>query len=280
MICDSIPMEEEAEGRRYRYWLHRELVADGEGGLVFVLLNPSTADALEDDPTIRRCVGFGKRWGYRELTVVNLFAMRATSPAVLRQHGAAAIGSRTDDALRWARSEPRTRAVVAGWGNHGMHLERDVAAMDIVRPTMALRTTKLGCPAHPLYLPSASEPQPYEGRKRTLEEGKAAAKPLSAVPVPVRRALAKLGADLREARLRRRIPMALLAERASISRTTLTNIERGDGGVALGNYARALFALGLLDRLAEVADVRYDETGLAIASEQLPKRVRQRRSWR
>ena len=71
-----------------------------------------------------------------------------------------------------------------------------------------------------------------------------------------------------------------LAERASISRTTLTNIEKGDGGVALGNYAKALFALGLLDRLAEVADVRHDETGLAIASEQLPKRVRQRRSWR
>ena len=171
MICDSIPVEEEAEGRRYRYWLHRELAADGEGGLVFVLLNPSTADALEDDPTIRRCVGFGTRWGYRELTVVNLFALRATSPAVLRQHGADAIGRCNDDALRWARSEPRTRTVVAGWGNHGTHLERDVAAMDIVRPTMALRTTKLGCPAHPLYLPSASELQPYEGRQPSLGGG-------------------------------------------------------------------------------------------------------------
>ena len=171
MICDSIPVEEEAEGRRYRYWLHRELAADGVGGLVFVLLNPSTADALEDDPTIRRCVGFGTRWGYRELTVVNLFALRATSPAVLRQHGADAIGRCNDDALRWARSEPRTRTVVAGWGNHGTHLKRDVAAMDIVRPTMALRTTKLGCPAHPLYLPSASELQPYEGRQPSLGGG-------------------------------------------------------------------------------------------------------------
>lgn len=278
MICDSIPMEEEAEGRHYRYWLHRELVADGEGGLVFVLLNPSTADAVEDDPTIRRCIGFGTRWGFRELTVVNLFALRATSPTVLRQHGAAAIGSRNDDALRWARGEPSTRTVVAGWGNHGMHLDRDLAVMDIVRPMMALRTTKLGCPAHPLYLPSACEPLPYEGRQPHLED--AAAKPMSATPVPVRRALAKLGSDLREARLRRRIPMALLAERASISRTTLANIEKGDGGVALGNYARALFALGLLDRLAELADARHDETGIAIASEQLPKRIRQRRSWR
>ena len=163
-------MEEEAEGRRYRYWLHRELAADGEGGLVFVLLNPSTADALEDDPTIRRCVGFGRRWGYRELTVVNLFALRATSPAALRAHGAVAIGSRNDDALRWARSEPTTRTVVAGWGNNGMHLERDLAAMAIVGPVMALRTTKLGCPAHPLYLPSASELLPYEGRQPPLDE--------------------------------------------------------------------------------------------------------------
>ena len=277
MICDSIPMEEEAEGRRYRYWLHRELAAEGKDGLVFVLLNPSTADALEDDPTIRRCMGFGKRWGYRELTVVNLFALRATSPAVLRQHGAAAIGSRNDDALRWARNAPRTRTVVAGWGNHGLHLERDLAAMAIVRPMMALRTTKLGCPAHPLYLPSSAELLPYEGRQPLQDMP---AKPLSATPVPVRRTLAKLGADLREARLRRRIPMALLAERASVSRTTLANIEKGDGGVALGNYARALFALGLLDRLAELADARYDDTGLAIASEDLPKRIRQRRSWR
>lgn len=277
MICNSIPMEEEAEGRRYRYWLHRELAAEGKDGLVFVLLNPSTADALEDDPTIRRCVGFGKRWGFRELTVVNLFALRATSPAVLRQHGAAAIGSRNDDALRWARNAPRTRTVVAGWGNHGMHLERDLAAMAIARPMMALRTTKLGCPAHPLYLPSSAELLPYEGRQPLQDMP---AKPLSATPVPVRRTLAKLGADLREARLRRRIPMALLAERASVSRTTLANIEKGDGGVALGNYARALFALGLLDRLAELADARHDETGLAIASEDLPKRIRQRRSWR
>ena len=278
MICASIPMEEEAEGRRYRYWLHRELAAEGKSGLVFVLLNPSTADAVEDDPTIRRCAGFGKRWGFRELTVVNLFALRATSPAVLRAHGAAAIGRYNDDALRWARREPGTCAVVAGWGNHGMHLERDLAAMDALRPLLALRTTKLGCPAHPLYLPADAELLPYEGRRPPREDG--AAKPHSATPVPVRRALAKLGADLRAARLRRRIPMALVAERASISRTTLANIEKGDSGVALGNYARAFFALGLLDRLAALADARHDETGLAIASEQLPQRIRQRRSWR
>ena len=278
MICESVPMETEVDGLRYRYWLHRDLGPADKDGLVFVLLNPSTADATQDDPTIRRCVAFGKRWGYRDLTVVNLFALRATRPAVLRQFGGAAIGEHNDAVLRWARAEPRTGTVVAAWGNHGMHLERDAVVMRIIRPTMALRVTKLGCPAHPLYLPASAELAPYERPRPPTAEQQT--KPVSATPIPVRRTLAKLGADLREARLKRRIPMALLAERASISRTTLGHIEKGDGGVTLGNYARALFALGLLDRLAELADPRHDETGLAIASEQLPKRIRQRRGWR
>ena len=179
MVCGSIPMEEGTGRCRYRYWLHRRLSADGDGGLVFVMLNPSTADAAEDDPTIRRCIGFGRRWGYRELTVVNLFAMRATNPAVLRAHGGVAVGARNDDALRWARSAPNTRTVVAGWGNHGMHLDRDLAAMAMLRPMMALRTTRLGCPAHPLYLPSASELLPYHGRQPSGEAATTAARPNS-----------------------------------------------------------------------------------------------------
>lgn len=96
----------------------------------------------------------------------------------------------------------------------------------------------------------------------------------ASTPVPVRRALAKLGEDIRDARRRRRVPVALLAERASISRTTLGNIEKGDAGVSLGNYAKVLFALGLLDNLAQVADARRDELGLSLASEDLPRRIR------
>ena len=82
MICDTVPMEDEMGGLRFRYWLHRDLASDGREGLVFVMLNPSTADAMHDDPTVRRCMAFGRRWGYRELTVVNLFALRATKPEV------------------------------------------------------------------------------------------------------------------------------------------------------------------------------------------------------
>jgi transcriptional regulator with XRE-family HTH domain len=99
-------------------------------------------------------------------------------------------------------------------------------------------------------------------------------RPLRVLPIPARRALHKLGQDIRDARRRRRIPSALLAERASISRTTLHKIERGEAGVSVGNYAAVLFALGLISRLAELADVHHDPTGLALAEEQLPQRIR------
>jgi transcriptional regulator with XRE-family HTH domain len=101
--------------------------------------------------------------------------------------------------------------------------------------------------------------------------------PPSSLPLPAQRALRKLGGDLRDARRRRRIPAAVLAERASISRTTLVKVERGEPGVSLGIYAAVLFALGLVDRLAELADVRHDPRGLALDEERLPKRIRRSR---
>lgn len=94
------------------------------------------------------------------------------------------------------------------------------------------------------------------------------------LPIPVERTLHKLGADLRDARRRRRIPTRIMAERAGISRTTLNKLEKGDPGVSMGTYATILFILGLMNRLAELADVRHDESGLALADELLPKRIR------
>jgi len=95
--------------------------------------------------------------------------------------------------------------------------------------------------------------------------------------LPVQRALRKFGQDIRDARLRRRISTALMAERASMSRTTLGKIERGDPGVALGNYAAVLYVLGLSGRLGELADVRHDAVGLERDEENLPQRIRQPR---
>jgi hypothetical protein len=94
------------------------------------------------------------------------------------------------------------------------------------------------------------------------------------LPLPVKRALAKLGADIRSARLRRRIPTTVMAERAFITRMTLGKVERGDPSVSMGIYAVVLFILGLTPRLGELADVRADEVGLQLEEEHLPKRIR------
>jgi hypothetical protein len=93
----------------------------------------------------------------------------------------------------------------------------------------------------------------------------------------VLRALRKLGGDIREARLRRRIPTTTMAARASISRTTLGRVEKGDPGVALGIYATVLFILGMVERLGDIADIRHDATGLQLEEEQLPQRIRAKR---
>jgi DNA-binding XRE family transcriptional regulator len=97
------------------------------------------------------------------------------------------------------------------------------------------------------------------------------------LPIPVRRALRKLGGDIRDARRRRRIPTTVMAERASISRMTLTKIEKGDATVLLGNYAMVLFVLGMIHRLSELVDPTKDELGLELDEERLPKRIRWRK---
>lgn len=96
----------------------------------------------------------------------------------------------------------------------------------------------------------------------------------TALPLPVRRALRKLGSDMRDARLRRRIPVAVVAERASIGRSTLSRLEKGDPSVSAGIYATVLFVLGLVSRIEDLADVRHDATGLQLEEEHLPKRIR------
>lgn len=97
---------------------------------------------------------------------------------------------------------------------------------------------------------------------------------ISPLPIPVKRALRKVGQDIRDARLRRRIPMALMAERARISRVTLTKVEKGDPSVSLGIYASVLFVLGLSSRLADLCDASSDMVGRMLEEEKLPKRIR------
>lgn len=138
----------------YRYTLDR--IWDASLPIaVFVMLNPSTANASEDDNTIRRCIWFAKREGCGGIRVVNLFALRATDPAALRAHPAP-IGPQND---RWILSvlcqDPAV--VIAAWGAHPFAAAR---AVDVLRtiaagsvPVKCLGTTKDGHPKHPLYLP-------------------------------------------------------------------------------------------------------------------------------
>lgn len=113
--------------------------------------------------------------------------------------------------------------------------------------------------------------------KSNLEESEVSIMPTPHRPsVAVRRALRKLGGDIRDARRRRGLPAEIVAERAFTSRPTLRRIEEGDHGVSIGIYAAVLQALGLLEGLGQLADPAADRQGLAIAADQLPQRIRLR----
>lgn len=128
--------------------------------VAFVMLNPSTADHRIDDPTIRRCMGFARQWGYGSLSVVNLFAYRTPSPAALAR-AADPVGPDNDRYLRAACR--RARDIVLAWGTHGSLHGRDRAVLDLLgrgrKPLLCLGTTRDGHPRHPLYLPRDTRPQ-------------------------------------------------------------------------------------------------------------------------
>jgi transcriptional regulator with XRE-family HTH domain len=94
------------------------------------------------------------------------------------------------------------------------------------------------------------------------------------LPIPVSRALRKLGHDIKDARRRRRITMAIAAERASISKPTFIRVERGDPSVSMGSYATVLFVLGMADRLGDLVASKNDPVGLQLEEDNLPQRIR------
>jgi hypothetical protein len=158
---------------RYRYALWRD-VSDralklgevpGVGTVLFVMLNPSTADAVDDDPTIRRCIGFARRWGYEKLTVANLFALRATNPRELLT-AQEPIGP--DNDLWLMRLYEKANLTITAWGAHNMASDRaEQVARKVFRRMpykrlATLGTTKEGHPRHPLYLRHDIEPQDWK----------------------------------------------------------------------------------------------------------------------
>jgi hypothetical protein len=161
----------------YRWSLHREWRAPlaPPRWVTFVMLNPSTADASVDDPTIRRCIGFARAFGATGLAVVNLYGLRATSPKDLWK-AADPVGLENDSTLRTflAMAAAHDMPIIAAWGAHA---EPDrvaaVRAMPGAERLQALRVTKDGAPGHPLYLPSTAIPQPWPTRVLPPESGRA-----------------------------------------------------------------------------------------------------------
>lgn len=134
---------------RYRYRLGRRWSPGAR--VAFVMLNPNAADATRDDPTIRRCVGFARRWGYGAVDVVNLFGLRARDPRALARAGDP-IGPDNDRHLRAAVG--RADLVVCAWGAAAIARSRSVelAALLTASDPRCLGLTRAGAPRHPLYL--------------------------------------------------------------------------------------------------------------------------------
>lgn len=177
---------------QYRYMLDREwrgsharenwrwlmdgrgkIALDGAGAelgepkpCIFVMLNPSTADADQDDPTIRKCVGFAKRWMFERIVVLNLFALRATDPKVIL---ATSHDGRSVDPVGFRNEEnfheicDDAGRIVCAWGAHGGHLQQDETVLGWLHgyKLHCLGTTKNGNPKHPLYVRYETPLQEY-----------------------------------------------------------------------------------------------------------------------
>ena len=133
--------------RKYRYTLSRTW--DGKKrAILFIALNPSTADEKNDDPTIRRCIDYAKNWGYGILLVANLFAYRATKPSELKKV-INPVGNDNDQHIK--ELSKNAHLVVAAWGNEGSLFNRDKEVTRLIPNLMCIKVNKSGQPAHPLY---------------------------------------------------------------------------------------------------------------------------------
>lgn len=135
----------------YRDWVH------------FVMLNPSTATELVNDPTVQRCEKRGRLWGYGGVLITNLFAYRATDPAVMRR-AVDPVGKYNDEYIRAA--DALARKTVCAWGRHGSFKQRSSrVARFLLPPLFALRVSVDNTPYHPLYLSYALQPKPWSPGK-------------------------------------------------------------------------------------------------------------------
>ena len=140
----------------YRYVLFRQWGATETKVLTMIMLNPSTATEVQNDPTIERCERRARQWGFDSLRILNIFAFRATDPADMRA-ARDPVGPLNDHYIQAAiTARDATAQIVCGWGTHGDHLDRGAQVMALLQasgvPLLALKWTKHGHPQHPLYV--------------------------------------------------------------------------------------------------------------------------------
>jgi|TARA_B110000971_G_scaffold121074_1_gene124015 hypothetical protein len=134
--------------RRYRYALWRTW-DQNKPSVLFIGLNPSTADETNDDPTLTRCINYAKYWGYGSVCIANIFAYRATKPKELFARKRI-IGKENNHWLFKLAND--ADLVIAAWGNHGQYKNRSSHVKLMFKQLHCLKLTKKGEPAHPLYL--------------------------------------------------------------------------------------------------------------------------------
>ncbi|MCX2534484.1 DUF1643 domain-containing protein [Plesiomonas shigelloides] len=142
--------------RKYRFALWR-IWDESKPYAMFIGLNPSTADEVENDNTITRCINFAKEWGYGGLCMANLFAYRATDPAVMKTE-LKPVGEGNNEWLVELALD--AGIVIAAWGNDGSHFNRSAEVLKLIPSLHYLKLNNTGEPAHPLYLSSSLKPQP------------------------------------------------------------------------------------------------------------------------
>ncbi len=142
--------------RNYRFALWRTW-DESKPFAMIIGLNPSTADEIEDDPTLIRCINFAKSWGYGGICMANLFAYRATKPCDMKSQKDP-IGADNDIWLKKLAQD--AGIVIAAWGNDGSYLNRSTEVQNMLPNLHYLKMNKSGEPAHPLYLKTDLKPVP------------------------------------------------------------------------------------------------------------------------
>lgn len=143
--------------RNYRYCLWRSW-DNTKKKIMFIGLNPSTADEIKNDPTVTRCINYSKMWGYGEMFMMNIFSYRTTYPSVLMNQNDP-IGKDTD--LWIKKIYKKTDICIGAWGNHGQFLDRSKDIFSILPKIYCLKINGSGEPAHPLYLKKTIKPFLY-----------------------------------------------------------------------------------------------------------------------